>query len=225
MEIRALLIVGLALASLARPSFAANTAPAARTTASISAPALKWQRGGCFISWCQTGWYASPAVADLDADGRAEVLWASYDLVALDGATGALKWRAASNQRAWPGVAVVDLTSDGSPEVIVGRSGDQVTVYDKAGSVVWTRNPFGGGEVRTLTVADLDNDGRHEIIVGRASGGSTRQLNVLQADGSVRAGWPNWWQRPCTWCRFCPIPAGPTDLRRQPGCTWKRWPN
>ncbi len=189
-EIRALLIVGLALASLARPSFATNTAPAARTTASVSAPALKWQRGGCFNSWCQTGWYASPAVADLDADGRAEVLWASYDLVALDGATGALKWRAASNQRAWPGVAVVDLTGDGSLEVIVGRSGDQVTVYDKAGGVVWMRNPFGGGEVRTLAVADLDNDGRHEIIVGRASGGSTRQLNVLQADGSVRAGWP-----------------------------------
>ena len=26
------------------------------------APTLKWQRGGCFNSWCETGWYSSPAV-------------------------------------------------------------------------------------------------------------------------------------------------------------------
>ena len=135
---------------------------------------LKWQRGGCFNSWCQTGWYASPAVADLDGGGNAEGLWASYDLVALNGATGALKWRATNGQRAWPGIAVADLTNDGTLEVIVGRGGDQVTVYDNAGNVVWTRNPFGNGEVRTLAIADLDHDSRQEIIVGRASGGSTR---------------------------------------------------
>jgi hypothetical protein len=182
-------IAGLALGSMAQQP-AAKAIQQSRATASINAPVLKWQRGGCFASWCQTGWYASPAVADLDGDGRAEVLWASYDLVALDGATGVLKWRAASNQRAWPGIAVADLTGDGTLEVIVGRSGDQVTVYNKAGGVVWTRNPFGNGEVRTLAVADLDNDGKQEIIAGRASGGSTKQLNVFQADGTVRPGWP-----------------------------------
>jgi len=158
--------------------------------AAIGAPVLKWQRGSCFASWCQTGWYASPAVADLDKDGQPEVIWGSYDVVALNGATGALRWRAASGQRVWPGVAVADLTGDGTLEVIVGRGGDQVTVYNASGGVAWTRNPFGGGEVRTLAVADLDNDGKHEIIVGRASGGATRQLNVFQADGSVRPGWP-----------------------------------
>lgn len=169
---------------------ATNAHQPVRATSSISAPALKWQRGGCFASWCQTSWYASPAVADLDGDGRAEVLWASYDLVALDGTTGVLKWRAANSQRAWPGIAVADLTGDGALEVIVGRSGDQVTVYNKTGGIVWMRNPFGNGEVRTLAVADLDNDGKLEIVAGRASGGSTKQLHVFQADGTVRAGWP-----------------------------------
>ena len=24
----------------------------------ISAPVLKWQRGGCYSSWCETGWYS-----------------------------------------------------------------------------------------------------------------------------------------------------------------------
>ncbi|NTV37584.1 MAG: VCBS repeat-containing protein [Anaerolineales bacterium] len=82
------------------------------------------------------------------------------------------------------------LTGDGTLEVIVGRNGDQVTVYDRFGSVVWTRNPFGSGEVRTLAVADLETDGVLEIVAGRASGGSTLQLKVFEPNGSVRPGWP-----------------------------------
>jgi hypothetical protein len=159
--------------------------------AAVAAPVLKWSYGGCIGGpYCQTGWYASPAVADLDGDGQAEVVWGAYDLVALNGANGSLKWRAASGQRVWPGVAVADLTGDGTLEVIVGRSGDQVTVYDRFGGVVWTRNPFGGGEVRTLAVGDLEKDGTLEIVAGRASGGSTRQLNVFEPNGTVRPGWP-----------------------------------
>lgn len=156
----------------------------------IDAPVLKWAYGGCFTSWCQTGWYASPAVADLDTDGNPEVIWGSYDLVALNGADGSLKWRAENGSRVWPGVAVADLTGDGPLEVIVGRGSDQVTVYDRFGNEVWSRNPFGGGEVRTLAVEDLETDGQLEIIVGRASGGATKQLNVFEANGSVRVGWP-----------------------------------
>ena len=159
--------------------------------AAVSAPVLKWSYGGCSAGpYCQTGWYSSPAVADLDGDGQAEVVWGAYDVVALNGSNGSLKWRATSGQRVWPGVAVADLTGDGTLEVIVGRGGDQVTVYNRFGSVVWTRNPFGSGEVRTLAVADLETDGQLEIVAGRASGGSTRQLDVFEPDGSVRAGWP-----------------------------------
>jgi Calx-beta domain/FG-GAP-like repeat/FG-GAP repeat len=159
--------------------------------AAVPAPVLKWSFGGCSSGpYCQTGWYSSPAVADLDGDGAAEVVWGAYDAVALNGESGSLKWRATNGQRVWPGVAVADLTGDGTLEVIVGRSGDQVTVYNRFGTVVWTRNPFGSGEVRTLAVADLETDGALEIVAGRASGGSTRQLNVFEPDGTVRPGWP-----------------------------------
>jgi hypothetical protein len=159
-------------------------------TSTPRTPVLKWQRGGCFSSWCQTGWYSSPAVLNIDGDPQAEVIAGTYDLVALDGVTGALQWRAPNGNRVWPGVALADLTGDGSVEIIVGRSGDQLTVYNTAGGVIWTRNPFGGGEVRSLAVADLENDGQIESIVGRASGGSTKQLNVYEPNGSVRPGWP-----------------------------------
>jgi len=156
----------------------------------IPAPVLKWQRGGCFTSWCQTGWYASPAVADLDRDGAQEVIWGSYDLVALNGVDGSLKWRAPNGSRVWPGAVVADLTGDGTLEVVVGRGGNQLTVYDRFGSVVWTRSPFAGGEVRTLAVDDLEQDGNLEIVVGVASAVSAEQVNVYEPDGSVRPGWP-----------------------------------
>jgi len=151
---------------------------------------LKWQRGGCFASYCQTGWYASPAVADLNGDGQPDVVWGSYDTVSLNGSTGGLQWRGPSANRVWPGVAVADLTGDGTLETIVGRNSDQVTVYDRFGNVVWTRNPFGGGEVRTLAVADLETDGQLEVVVGRGSGGSNLQLSVYEPNGTVRPGWP-----------------------------------
>lgn len=182
----ALVISALTPPSVAQSSFLSNS----KGANAIRAPVLKWQRGGCFASWCQTGWYASPAVADLDNDGQPEVIWGSYDVVALNGATGALKWRASSSNRVWPGIAVADLTGDGSVEIVVGRSGDQLTVYNAAGGVIWTRNPFGSGEVRTLALADLESDGKIEIVVGRASGGATKQINVFEPDGSVRPGWP-----------------------------------
>jgi hypothetical protein len=156
----------------------------------ISTPVLKWVRGGCFTSWCQTGWYSSPAVADLDGDGQKEVVWGSYDLVAVNGATGQLRWRASNSNRVWPGVAIGDLTGDGSLEIIVGRSGDELTVYNASGGVVWSIHPFGGGEIRSLAVEDLEQDGKLEIIVGRASGGSTQQMSVIEANGTVRSGWP-----------------------------------
>lgn len=156
----------------------------------VAAPVLKWAYGGCFNSWCQRGWYASPAVADLDNDGQAEVIWGSYDVVALNGLDGSLQWRAPNDSRVWPGIAVADIDDNGSLEVIAGRGLDQLTVYDNNGNEIWTRNPFGSGEVRTLAVADLETDGLLEIIVGRAGGGATRQLNVFEPDGSVRPGWP-----------------------------------
>lgn len=181
-----LLLIGIALA-------AGALAPArAARLGAFAAPTLKWQYGGCSAPphYCDTGWYASPAVADLDGDGKPEVVWASYDLYALNGESGSVQWTAANGYRAWPGVVVTDLTGDGSLEVVVGRGNDQLTVYSSAGGEIWTRNPFGAGEIRTLSVDDLDGDGKQEIVVGRAGSGATKQVSVYEPDGSVRPGWP-----------------------------------
>lgn len=188
----ALLALSLLLAAFLLPT--SPTGPVSLYLPLVSkgmqAPVLKWQRGGCYASWCESGWYSSPAVANIDGDAQREIIAGSYDLVALDGETGALQWRVENGSRVWPSIALADITGDGTLEIIVGRSGDQLSIYTTAGGLVWSRNPFGGGEIRTLAVADLENDGLLEIIVGRASGGATKQLNVYEPDGSVRPGWP-----------------------------------
>lgn len=163
---------------------------ASAANAQLAAPQLKWAYGGCFNSWCQTGWYSSPVV--LSVSGQKAVAAASYDLVLLAGSDGALQWRAASGGRVWPGVALGDLAGNGQPALVVGRSGGQVTAYNLDGSVRsgWPVTAFASGEVRSLALADLDNNGSLQVVVGAAASIPTRQVNVLGANGSVRAGWP-----------------------------------
>jgi len=90
------------------------------------------KRAAAFSSWCETGWYSSPAVADLDGDGKKEVIGSAYSIVVLDGETGTLKWRAKSGHdrsepdaanvgRNWPGIVIADVDHDGEPEIVTAH--------------------------------------------------------------------------------------------------------
>jgi hypothetical protein len=168
----------------------------------IAAPQLKWQLGGCFASWCETGWYSSPATADLDGDGRNEVIGSAYSIVALDGETGELIWRTASGHdrnhpgadnsgRTWPGIVVADVDGDQTLEIVTAHGGGYVSVYDLNGYFEpgWPKQPTGGLEVRGLSVSDLDDDGTLEIIVTGAVYGKVNTW-VYEHDGQLRPGWP-----------------------------------
>ena len=156
----------------------------------VQAPVLKWQHGGC-TSWCETGWYASPAVADLDNDGQPEVAGAQYTLYVLDGATGSLEAKInPPGDRVWPGVIVANLAGDATPEIVTAHGSGYVNVYRMtAGSLqlVWSRQPS-GNELRSLAAYDLEGNGSLEIVV--ASTASSNQWTVYDTAGNVRAGWP-----------------------------------
>jgi hypothetical protein len=190
--------------------FSVNAAPAAgrpasgssaRTDQVIDAPVLKWQRGGCYGSWCEMGWYSSPAVADLDGDGQAEVIASAYSIVALDGETGALAWRVASGHdrsepgassvgRTWPGIVLADMDRDGDLEIVTAHGGGYLSVYNQQGyfEAGWPQRPA-GGELRGVSVSDLDRDGFPEII---ATGAVSSKVNTWVYDhgGNLRPGWP-----------------------------------
>ncbi|WP_419624985.1 FG-GAP-like repeat-containing protein [Thiolapillus sp.] len=152
---------------------------------SIAAPVLKWQLGGC-TSWCETGWYSSPAVADLDKDGKPEVIGSGYAIHVLNGSDGSLKWRMKSGHdrnegdavdnvgRTWPGIVLADVDGDGEQEIVTAHSGGWVSVYDRQGHFKpgWPKKPT-DRELRGLSVSDLDADGFMEIIVTAAVNSKT----------------------------------------------------
>jgi len=151
----------------------------------------EWDLGGCYASWCETGWYSSPAVADLDGDGAMEVIAAAYTLFVLDGETGDELWHVAppaSNARVWPGVVVADVDADGDLEILTAHGYGYVRLLNHTGGVVWTRRPA-GSELRGLSVYDLDADGTLEVVVTAAVGSRTNTW-VYEHDGTLRAGWP-----------------------------------
>lgn len=170
--------------------FFAVQAPAGQAGAqTVAAPTLKWQHGGCYSSWCETGWYSSPAVADLDGDGAPEILAAAYSLWALNGEDGSIQWSVETpGGRVWPGVIATDLDADNNIEVAVGQGGGFLTVYDHHGNVVWSQQPV-GGELRGLSAFDLDGDNTLELIATAAVGNRTNTW-VFEHTGTLRAGWP-----------------------------------
>lgn len=167
----------------------------------VAAPVLKWQHGGC-TSFCEPGWYSSPAVADLDGDGQPEVIGSGYAIHVLNGVDGSLEWRVKSGHdrsegdavdsvgRTWPGIGVADIDGDGELEIATAHSGGWVSVYTRQGYFEpgWPKQPI-GSELRGLSVSDLDADGSMEVIVTGAVGSKTNTW-VYEHDGALRSGWP-----------------------------------
>jgi uncharacterized repeat protein (TIGR01451 family) len=173
----------------------------AQATPAFGSPVLKWQLGGCYSSWCETGWYSSPATADLDGDGQVEVIASAYSIFVLNGSTGKLEWKMSSGHdrsqpgednvgRTWPGIVIADIDHDGAVEIVTAHSGGWVSVYNAQGYFEngWPKQPT-SNELRGLLVSDLDGDNLLEVIVTGAVGSRTNTW-VFEHDGSIRTGWP-----------------------------------
>jgi hypothetical protein len=123
----------------------------------------------------------SPVIADLDGDGKGEVI--NFDqktMFALNG-DGAVRWTTvASRAKVDATLTVADADRDGSPEIyLVDISGDVVRV-NADGKRTWTTN-IGARSRRSFSVADVDGDGVIEIAVGSYSG----KIAILTPDGKI----------------------------------------
>jgi hypothetical protein len=145
----------------------------------------------------ETGWFAAPAVVDLDRDGTMEIVAALYSTMVFDakgtplGAKGT-----ATKGRVYAPHVVADLDGDGTTEVVVGGNEGTVAAYEWRGGALavkagWPASTTSGGqspEARGMAAADLDGDGKLEVVVTTTNTSETgSQVFVFSADGKLYA--------------------------------------
>lgn len=148
----------------------------------------------------------TPVLADIDLDGKDEIIVAVRDWpdgfihVYTENGTIYPGWPVRMNDVPATTVAVGDITGDDTPEIIAA-SYNGLYAYNPDGSIL-PGFPYLPGPNRvfshsTPVLADLDGDGLREIIFGdHSSSNSDGRIHVLENDGSVFPNWPKtteWW--------------------------------
>lgn len=124
---------------------------------------------------------ASVAAADIDGDGRPEIVAcddSGVRLICFEH-DGAFKWRSAALDGIyWGAPSIANLDGAGLPEIVMGR-----TALDANGVVLWTGTGGLGsvGNTGPLSmVADVDLDGSPDVVAGNT---------CYNADGTIK--WSN----------------------------------
>jgi outer membrane protein assembly factor BamB len=114
---------------------------------------------------------SSPALADLDGDGKLEVAFGSGSeaLIVVNGEDGSLLWSypiLMSGNSSAPIAA--DIDSDQKPEVMFASADTLYAFQGESGEPIWSRqiNPAVGA---SPCAADLDGDGTLEVIFGETN--------------------------------------------------------
>jgi len=154
------------------------------------------------------GFFATPAVADINGDGIKDIIAPSYDhSVYAWSKTGGLLWRRFLEDTLWSSPVVADIDRDNRPEIILGgdiyggnplgkpaggltwilkRDGSTYHGYPKStpGQTVWS----------SPAVADINGDSYKDVIVGTGANWpepAGRSVNAFTAKtGRNLSGWP-----------------------------------
>ena len=161
---------------------------------------VKYAGGGQWSKYSmQEATIGAPAVADLDGDGKAELVFSALSVFCLDGATGKIKWRTYSGKdtstkydknygpdygRASIAPMIVDLDGDGKLDIVTAQTNYSTSVtclavYDakgrfKSGWPVYTERP-----VVAVKASDVDGDGKKELCVGFSVGATKKDAVAL----------------------------------------------
>ena len=170
-----LLVLVFAQCAHAKPSLKAKkpTLQKAKPYAVNYFPALRWR---VTLGMAKN---TTPAIADLDLDGRADLVIAAADENTLyrlaDG--GEVIWKIALPAPVTAGVTLGDVDRDGTLDILLA-CGKGLLCYDARGKEKWS---FATTEIIQSfpTIADIDGDGKPEVIFGA----NDSRLHVLDAGG------------------------------------------
>lgn len=130
--------------------------------------------------------FGSAASADIDKDGKSEIVFAAYNndgrVHCLNAEDGSLKWTYNISGCGDVAISIYDLDGDDTLDVFVNGSCNPSAfcINGLTGALTWSV-PSGGGD-SPPTIADIDNDGKPEIVFGNFSG----QIRILNGeDGSL----------------------------------------
>jgi hypothetical protein len=142
----------------------------------------------------ETGWFSSPGLADLNGDGKLEIVAPDYSTFVFDSSGHQLGKGTATKGRVYAPGVVADLDGDKVPEIVVGGNDGTVAAYDLVGGRLalkpgWPASTCSGGqcpEARGMAAADLDGDGKLEVVVTTTNtSDSGSQVFVFDAAGRL----------------------------------------
>jgi hypothetical protein len=133
---------------------------------------------------------ASPAVADLDGDGRLEIVVGSWDgrMYVWDDAGALLPgWPVEVADQIISSAALADLDGDERLDIVVGSKDGRLYGWTAAGdSLPGFPYALGHHVFSSPWIGDLEGDGRADIVVGANNG-----LHLIRDVGSLgRIAWP-----------------------------------
>jgi outer membrane protein assembly factor BamB/uncharacterized protein YycO len=122
-----------------------------------------------YWSYTTGNWvYSSPAIGDVDSDGKLEVIIGSHDknIYALNGEDGSKRWSYTTGGAVFSSPALGDIDGDGKLEVVVGSRDHKIYALNgEDGTKCWSYTT--GDEIfSSPALGDVDGDGKLEIIIG-----------------------------------------------------------
>ena len=191
------------------PTQPTTPAQPAAPAGKVAAPQLKYKNATADTAkyYVQEGTVA-PAAADVNKDGKMEIIASSNTVYCLDAASGKILWKAPSGHdatapnadvfaRATSDVIVQDIDKDGYDEIITvhtkyaATATSIVAVYDHTGRFQSGWPKTFNYAVNCVAVGDFEGDNWCEIAIGLGVGADQApSVHVYEPDGSTRPGWP-----------------------------------